>query len=163
MSNDFNDAFIARNAQLAAQQRLARVTQEAAAEHRGMTTKLVEEGRLATDANARADRLRKERDDLKAQMARPMSEVFDELAQTKAALVEARSLSAVWQMRQRAMKKVAIEVGAQAGKSVEDIRAAAIAYSQAIANGSDLDGVITAEQKTYFAHFRGFLKQHADK
>ena len=67
----------------------------------------------------------------------------------------------MWMLSQRAMRRVALDLGAQLGVSEQEIVARALAHANAVLNGADendLGGTIAPAQLGHIARHRNFLR-----
>lgn len=114
-------------------------------------------------ANIKAEKIEKEKDYYKEMLARPLLEILDENANLKKAYEEQQSLIALWMSRQRAMKKVALDLAANQSIKEEVVVEKAQENIIKIADGDDLNGLIDSAAKSYFLRHKNYILNNTKK
>jgi len=113
------------------------------------------------EAGAKNDALVEKLDVLNELLAKPLNEILAERDRFKEAAAAWDAFGAMWVLSQRAMKRVALDLGAQLGVSPEDVVACALAHANDVLNGDavDLDGTIAQAQMEHIARHKAFLRK----
>jgi len=94
-------------------------------------------------------------------LARPLKEILAEHDKAEESALAWDRFGAMWMLSQRAMRRVAVDLGAQLGVSEEEIVARAMAHANAVLNGADendLGGMVAPAQLGHIARHRNFLR-----
>ena len=109
----------------------------------------------------RVEALQAQVDDLKAVLAKPLSEILADTEKSREAAAAWDAFGAMWMLSQRAMRRVALDLAAQQGVSEADVVARAMALANEVLNGDgvDLGGTIAAPQMEHIARHKPFLRK----
>ncbi len=109
----------------------------------------------------RVEALQAQVDDLKAVLAKPLSEILADTDKSREAAAAWDAFGAMWMLSQRAMRRVALDLAAQQGVSEADVVARAMALANEVLNGDgvDLGGTIAAPQMEHIARHKPFLRK----
>ncbi|TWD90870.1 hypothetical protein FB547_101539 [Variovorax beijingensis] len=94
-------------------------------------------------------------------LARPLKDILADHEKAEQAALAWDRFGAMWMLSQRAMRRVAMDLGAQLGVSEHEIVERAMGHANAVLNGADehdLDGTIAPAQMAHIARHRGFLR-----
>ncbi|MBT2336128.1 hypothetical protein J7E49_19715 [Variovorax paradoxus] len=94
-------------------------------------------------------------------LAKPLKDILAEHEQAEQTALAWDRFGAMWMLSQRAMRRVAMDLGAQLGVSEQEIVARALGHANAVLNGADendLNGTIAPAQMAHIARHRGFLR-----
>ena len=109
----------------------------------------------------RVEALQAQVDDLKAVLAKPLSEILADTDQSREAAAAWDAFGARWMLSQRAMRRVALDLAAQQGVGEAEVVARAMALANEVLNGDgvDLGGTIAAPQMEHIARHKPFLRK----
>ena len=109
----------------------------------------------------RVEALQAQVDDLKAVLAKPLSEILADTDQSREAAAAWDAFGARWMLSQRAMRRVALDLAAQQGVGETEVVARAMALANEVLNGDgvDLGGTIAAPQMEHIARHKPFLRK----
>lgn len=109
----------------------------------------------------RAEALQAQVEALQAILARPLADLLAEREKAQEAAAAWDAFGAMWMLSQRAMRRVALDLGAQLGVGEAEVVARALALANEVLNGDgvDLDGTLAAPQMAHIARHRPFLRQ----
>ena len=100
---------------------------------------------------------------LHAILARPLNEILAERDRFEEAAAAWDAFGAQWMLSQRAMKRVALDLGAAQGVGEEEIVRRALVLANDVLNGEelgvDLGGTIAPAQLAHIARHRPFLRR----
>jgi len=94
-------------------------------------------------------------------LAKPLKDILADHEKAEQAALAWDRFGAMWMLSQRAMRRVAMDLGAQLGVSEHEIVERAMGHANAVLNGAgenDLDGTIAPAQMAHIARHRGFLR-----
>jgi cell division septum initiation protein DivIVA len=94
-------------------------------------------------------------------LAKPLKDILAEHEKAGESALAWDRFGAMWMLSQRAMRRVALDLGAQLGVSEQEIVARALAHANAVLNGADendLGGTIAPAQMGHIARHRNFLR-----
>jgi hypothetical protein len=113
------------------------------------------------DAEARHEAMTEKLDALNEILAKPLSEILAERDRFKEASAAWDAFGAQWMLSQRAMKRVALDLGAAQGVGEEEIVRRALVLANEVLNGDgvDLGGTIAEAQLAHIARHRPFLRR----
>ena len=115
------------------------------------------------DAEARHAATTAQLDALKEILARPLSDILGERDRFEEAASAWDAFGAQWMLSQRAMKRVALDLGAAQGIGEEEIVRRALVLANDVLNGDeigvDLGGTIAPAQLAHIARHRPFLRR----
>ncbi len=108
------------------------------------------------------DKLESENQAIKEILARPLQEIIQENADLKIKVKEKDQLLAMWLLRQRAMKKVALEFAKKSGKGNEEVVSLARQMARLIlTEKNDLDGIVIEESMKFLQDHKDYLLENA--
>ncbi len=109
----------------------------------------------------RAEALQDQVDDLQALLAKPLNEILAEREKALEAAAAWDAFGAMWVLSQRAMRRVALDLGEQLGVSEAEVVARAMQYANEVLNGDgeDLGGSIAPAQLAHIARHRSYLRK----
>jgi len=112
-------------------------------------------------ANAQAEALAAQLDALNELLAKPLNDILAERDKFKEAAAAWDAFGAMWMLSQRAMKRVALDLGAQLGVPEQEVVARALAHANAVLNGDgvDLGGTLAEAQMAHIARHRAILRK----
>jgi len=113
------------------------------------------------DAQARHAALTEQLDAVNELLAKPLNEILAERERFKEAAAAWDAFGAMWMLSQRAMKRVALDLGAQVGVSEDEVVARALVQANAVLNGDgvDLDGLVAEAQLAHIERHKPFLRK----
>ena len=119
------------------------------------------------EAEARHEAMTEQLDALNEILAKPLSEILAERDRFKEAAAAWDAFGAQWMLSQRAMKRVALDLGAAQGIGEEEIVRRALVLANEVLNGEhaggpngvDLGGTIAEAQLAHIARHRPFLRR----
>ena len=113
------------------------------------------------DAQARHAALTEQIDAVNELLAKPLNEILAERERFKEAAAAWDAFGAMWMLSQRAMKRVALDLGAQVGVSEDEVVARALVQANAVLNGDgvDLDGLVAEAQLAHIERHMPFLRK----
>ena len=113
------------------------------------------------DAQAQHAALAEQLDAVNELLAKPLNEILAERERFKEAAAAWDAFGAMWMLSQRAMKRVALDLAAQAGVSEEDVVARALVQANAVLNGDgvDLGGLVAEAQLAHIGRHKPFLRK----
>jgi cell division septum initiation protein DivIVA len=94
-------------------------------------------------------------------LAKPLKDILAEHEKAGESALAWDRYGAMWMLSQRAMRRVAMDLGAQLGVSEQEIVARAMAHANAVLNGADeedLGGSIAPAQMAHIARHKAFLR-----
>ncbi|MBW7832892.1 MAG: hypothetical protein H3C29_06725 [Simplicispira suum] len=109
----------------------------------------------------RAEALQDQVDDLQALLAKPLNEILADREKALEAAAAWDAFGAMWMLSQRAMRRVALDLGGQIGVSEAEVVARAMQYANEVLNGDgvDLGGSIAPAQLAHIARHRPYLRK----
>ncbi|AVO43183.1 hypothetical protein [Simplicispira suum] len=109
----------------------------------------------------RAEALQDQVDDLQALLAKPLNEILADREKALEAAAAWDAFGAMWMLSQRAMRRVALDLGGQIGVSEAEVVARAMQYANGVLNGDgvDLGGSIAPAQLAHIARHRPYLRK----
>lgn len=115
------------------------------------------------EAETRHAAMTEQLDALKEILARPLNEILAERDRFEEAAAAWDAFGAQWMLSQRAMKRVALDLGAAQGVGEEEIVRRALVLANDVLNGDevgvDLGGTIAPAQLAHIARHRPFLRR----
>ena len=113
------------------------------------------------DAQARHAALTEQIDAVNELLAKPLNEILAERERFKEAAAAWDAFGAMWMLSQRAMKRVALDLGAQVGVSEDEVVARALVQANAVLNGDgvDLGGLVAEAQLAHIERHKPFLRK----
>lgn len=115
------------------------------------------------EAEARHEAMSEQLGALQAILARPLNEILAERDRFEEAAAAWDAFGAQWMLSQRAMKRVALDLGAAQGVGEEEIVRRALVLANDVLNGEeigvDLGGTIAPAQLAHIARHRPFLRR----
>ncbi len=94
-------------------------------------------------------------------LAKPLKDILAEHEKAGESALAWDRYGAMWMLSQRAMRRVAMDLGAQLGVSEQEIVARAMTHANAVLNGADeedLGGSIAPAQMAHIARHKAFLR-----
>ncbi len=109
----------------------------------------------------RAEALQDQVDDLQALLAKPLNEILADREKALEAAAAWDAFGAMWVLSQRAVRRVALDLGGQLGVSEAEVVACAMQYANEVLNGDgvDLGGSIAPAQLAHIARHRPYLRK----
>lgn len=160
-SQSFDD----NNALISKQQEIGRLKEEKASEY----NKHVAQVNAHKTANAnlsktnqtlltQVEKVALENQKYKELLAKPLGEILQENANYKKAYEEQQELIAIWMLKQRSMKKVAMDLGKELNVSEEDIINKSMSQQLAVVeNNDDLEGIIPNTDMQFFQKHKDYI------
>jgi len=94
-------------------------------------------------------------------LARPLKDILADHEKAQEAALAWDRFGAMWMLSQRAMRRVAMDLGAQLGVSEQEIVQRAMGYANAVLNGADeedLGGTVAPAQMQHIGRHKAFLR-----
>ena len=94
-------------------------------------------------------------------LAKPLKDILADHEKAQEAALAWDRFGAMWMLSQRAMRRVAMDLGAQLGVSEQEIVQRAMGYANAVLNGADeedLGGTIAPAQMQHIGRHKAFLR-----
>ncbi len=119
-------------------------------------------GPTLQEAIERNEALTEKIDTLNDILAKPLGEILADREKSEEAALAWDRFGAMWMLSQRAMRRVALDLAAEAGVSEEEVVTRAMTHANAVLNGADevdLGGTIAPAQLEHIARHRAFLRK----
>ena len=110
---------------------------------------------------SRLEALQEQMGHLQALLAKPLNEILEDRDKALEAAAAWDAFGAMWVLSQRAMRRVAMDLGELQGVSETEVVARAMQYANEVLNGDgvDLGGTIAAAQMAHIARHRPYLRK----
>lgn len=115
----------------------------------------------AAQLQARAEALQEQLEALQEVLAKPLNDILAERDKALEAAAAWDAFGAMWMLSQRAMRRVAMDLAAQAGISEAEVVARALRHANAVLHteDEDLGGSLAAAQKAHIARHKAYLRK----
>lgn len=160
-----SDSFDGNNKIISQQKQIGRLKEQNVQEHINHSNEMVSQQnqnlQLAQDRKyllEKVEDLAVENQKYKELLAKPLGQILEENANYKKAYEEQQQLIALWMLRQRAMKKVAVDLAKENNISEQEIVNKSVELQKNVLTSENgQENIVSPQQMQYFEQHRKFL------